>query len=635
MRFTDFMIYDAAAQELYSDPSSQHRFRDCLARLSETARRFPGKFWTEAAQRDVRKGVAFKSQSLDDTEHSVFAQRLADRLQTKPAKGNYGDFLHQGILKQGEVLGNMQWDNWEIIKKAMELGGMNPNDISDSQKSPAERHALISKIDWRNVTLPALKAKLGPSFRVPDDWKRAFEIAELKRIKAAAEAGQPITDPQERKLLGVWRTLEVQLGGDEGQRSQILPSGPKNDVGMTRLPMSQADRTRFYKTLTGTNEGVETPLQLSPESAFNYLTRYGVEVVTDNEAADLYLARILQDLKNKNAFIPSTARGGEADAKRWRDSAARSWGGFLPAARSYDPSNAPGVAQRIGGMTTRGFRTRANPSGRRVPYGYPEPEELHWPEKSDEMPGVKYVIDAPSSEIANEEVNAYYRSGTPEANAAVEKELLKPAKDAVNWLRQKGWIDDPAKMDDYAQAVAVGMLNRTGAIPNWRTNVGFRRATASMLARRYASQGWPGAAKERTGHMGGGQDQPDAMDQAAGSNRTGGEDQFSRIQGGAAKARAAIQKAIASVLDIDTAGMGDDEEKFVDAIDSLSDPDQAVRALDVLDRLSARHAAALPQVRKAVDRIRQHLEPLMSRVRGDAGGLGEWTGSAATNWTRA
>ena len=66
-----------------------------------------------------------------------------------------------------------------------------------------------------------------------------------------------------------------------------------------------------------------------------------------------------------------------------------------------------------------------------------------------------------------------------------------------------------------------------------------------------------------------------------------------------------------------------------------ADPAQAVRALDTLDRLSARHAAALPQVRKAVDRIKGHLDPLMAKVRGDAGGLGEWTRAAATNWTRA
>jgi hypothetical protein len=380
---------------------------------------------------------------------------------------------------------------------------------------------------------------------------------------------------------------------------------------MTRLPMSRADRQRFYGVLTGTNEAVvptERPLRLSPQSAYVYLTRYGVDVVPDEEATDQYLTRILQDLRNRTAFIPSSAKGSEADRKRWRDSTSRSWGGFLPAARGYDPANAPGVAQRISGMTTRGFRTRPNPSGRRVPYAYGDPEEFEWPGGSDEMPGVKYVIDAPSQEVPNEEINAYYRSGTPEANAAVEQELMRPARDAVLWLRKQGWISDPAKIDDYTQAVAAGMLARTGSIPKWRANVAFRRATASMLARRFASQGWPSETKERTGQIA-------AVDTATGRGR-GGEDAFASVQGGAAKARAAIQKAIASLLDIDTSNMGgEDEAKFVDAIDSLSDPAQAARALDALDRLSARHAAALPQVRTAVDRIQRHLKPLMTKVR--------------------
>lgn len=193
---------------------------------------------------------------------------------------------------------------------------------------------------------------------------------------------------------------------------------------------------------------------------------------------------------------------------------------------------------------------------------------------------------------------------------------MKPARDAVKWLKGKGWISDPGRIDDYVQDVVLGMLARTGAVPNWRSNVGFRRTTASMLARRYASQGWPAATKERTGQMSGGNEQPTTLDQAAGSNRQGGEDEFSRMQGGAARARAAIQKAIASVLDIDTTRMGDDEEKFVDAIDSLSDPDQAIRALHVLDRLSAQHSTALPQVRKAVERIHRHLDPLIGRMGG-------------------
>ena len=235
MNFTDFLIFDAAATAVYDDPSSQHRFRDCLTRLAETARQWPGKFLVaEAAKKDSRKGVAFRQKSLDDTEHSVFAQRLADRLPTKTAKGNYGDFLHQSVLRQGEVLGGMQWDTWEIAKKALELGGVNPEAITDPKITPAQRHAMVGKINWQNVTLPALKAKLGPSFKVDDAWKRAFGIAKLNRIKAAVEAGQPITDPHERKLLGIWRTLEVQLGGDEGdQPSQILAAGPKNN-GLTQ-----------------------------------------------------------------------------------------------------------------------------------------------------------------------------------------------------------------------------------------------------------------------------------------------------------------------------------------------------------------------------------------------------------------
>ena len=52
------------------------------------------------------------------------------------------------------------------------------------------------------------------------------------------------------------------------------------------------------------------------------------------------------------------------------------WGGFLPPARFYDPGNDPGFAQWLAGMTTRGFKMRTNPSGRRVPAGYNEPEEI-------------------------------------------------------------------------------------------------------------------------------------------------------------------------------------------------------------------------------------------------------------------
>jgi hypothetical protein len=556
-------------------------------------------FFIEAAQRDARKGVAFKSKALDDLEHGVFAQRFAAKLQTSPA--DYGKFLHQGILQQGEVLGDMKWEEWEVTKKALELGGINPDDLTKT--TPAQRLALVGKINWQNVTLPKLKAKLGPAFQVPDDWKRQFGIAKLKNIKATVEKGRPITDPHERRLLGIWRTLEVQLAGN------ILPAGAKGDVGMTRLPMSPEDRKRFYKVLTGTNESVTTPLQLSPESAYEYLVKYGAEVISDDEAEDLYLTRILNNLKNKEAFIPSFPRESEADRRRWRDSAARSWGGFLPAARFYDPGNTPGFAQRITGMTTRGFKTRTNPSGRQVPYAYPEPEEFQWPDTED-IPSIKYSIDVPSQEVPDEEINAFYRSRTPEANAAVQQELVKPARDALGWLKHRGWDMDPARMDDYTQQIVMGMMNRTASVPNWRKNIGFRRATASMLARRFASQGWPSEKKERTGRAA-------ALDTTPASSYGSGEDRFTMMRASAATARQVIQRAIASLLDTDTSDMGVDEDEFVDALDSLNDPGKAMEALDVLDRLATRYAKVLPEVRKAVDRIRRHLEPLMRRVRAD------------------
>ncbi len=230
------------------------------------------------------------------------------------------------------------------------------------------------------------------------------------------------------------------------------------------------------------------------------------------------------------------------------------------------------------------------------------------------MPGIKYSIDVASQEMPDPAINAFYSKQTPEAVEAVEKELIKPARDAVTWLKKKGWNIDPARLDDYVQQVVMGMLARTGSVPNWRSNVGFRRATASMLARRYASQGWPMETKEKTGRLAGGEDHPGI--EATGSNRGGGEDEFSRIRGGTARAREAIQRAIAFLLDADTSKMGDDEEKFVDAIEQLNDPDEAMDALDVLDRLSARYATALPQVRRAVERIKRQLEPLLGKVRG-------------------
>ena len=128
-----------------------------------------------------------------------------------------------------------------------------------------------------------------------------------------------------------------------------------------------------------------------------------------------------------------------------------------------------------------------------------------------------------------------------------------------------------------------------------------------MLARRYASQGWPSATKEKAGQA--------VVGRATGSGRGGGEDEFNRIRAGAGKAREVIQRAIAALLDADTSAMGDDEAAFVDALDSLNDPAKAMDALDTLDRLSTRHEKSLPQVRRAVRRIQRHLEPLLGKVR--------------------
>ena len=92
---------------------------------------------------------------------------------------------------------------------------------------------------------------------------------------------------------------------------------------------------------------------------------------------------------------------------------------------------------------------------------------------------------------------------------------------------------------------------------------------------------------------------------------------FSRMRAGAATARHVIQRAIVTLLDTDTSDMGADEEKFVDALKSLHDPSKAMDALDVLDRISHQYASVLPQVRKAVDRIRPYVQLLVSRVRSD------------------
>ena len=72
--------------------------------------------------------------------------------------------------------------------------------------------------------------------------------------------------------------------------------------------------------------------------------------------------------------------------------------------------------------------------------------------------------------------------------------------------------------------------------------------------------------------MGRGEEQPSILAQATGSNRGGGEDAFTNIQASAANARQVIQRAVATLLDADTSSMGNDEEDFVTAIESLNSP---------------------------------------------------------------
>ena len=92
--------------------------------------------FAEAAQRDTRKGVAFKQKSLDDLGHRVFAQRLAQRLPATSGWMDYGDYLRNSVRSQGDVLGDMNWEKWEVTKAAMELCGVNPGRPHRPQDNP-------------------------------------------------------------------------------------------------------------------------------------------------------------------------------------------------------------------------------------------------------------------------------------------------------------------------------------------------------------------------------------------------------------------------------------------------------------------------------------------------------------------
>lgn len=178
-------------------------------------------FLAEAAH--ARKGIAFKAKALDDMEHAVLAQRLAQMLPAKSA--DYNDFLRRSVRTQGDILGEMKWEEWEVAKVALELGGVNPEIITDPRTTPAERHALIGKIKWDAVTVPKLKEELGASFQVPDDWKRPFGIAKLKKIKVAVDDDLSL-ERGEKKLLGIWRTLEGQLGDQQTMAQTIAGAAP-------------------------------------------------------------------------------------------------------------------------------------------------------------------------------------------------------------------------------------------------------------------------------------------------------------------------------------------------------------------------------------------------------------------------
>jgi len=210
----------------------------------------------------------------------------------------------------------------------------------------------------------------------------------------------------------------------------------------------------------------------------------------------------------------------------------------------------------------------------------------------------KYVIDAhlrnrrrqPQCVLSDTEAKGRFREGDAEA-----------CEGCRQLLRNKGWIDDPTRVNDLVQDVVMAMMGRTGSIPNWRPT------PAIAEARRVCSLDvlpprWPSATKEKTGRMGR-EDRPDLVQTATGSNRTAARP-VQPDQGGAQSPQA-IQKAIASILDLDTSNMGDDEEKFVDAIDSW-----ATRAGGQGTEYSGqalRSTCSGTHKSHAVDRIQRHL----------------------------
>ena len=118
----------------------------------------------EAAKNDSRKGVAFKQKALDDLETGVFASRLADKLQEKPAKGSYGDFLYRSVRSQGDVLGDMNWEMWEVrivlasqtrrLPAIVGAAKMNSTEFGAGRPKPAKSFREPSPTCWMPTRLP-------------------------------------------------------------------------------------------------------------------------------------------------------------------------------------------------------------------------------------------------------------------------------------------------------------------------------------------------------------------------------------------------------------------------------------------------------------------------------------------------
>ena len=178
-----------------------------------------------------------------------------------------------------------------------------------------------------------------------------------------------------------------------------------------------------------------------------------MEVVSDEEATDLYLARILKDLRNKTAFIPSSAKGKRGRQKtlagfRRTDPGAVS----LPAGQMLRPWQLAGIRPMACRDDHQGFQDEDEPQWPKSSLRLPEPEEVG---RSDEMPGIKYSIDVPSQEIPDEEINAFYRSRTAGSHRRRRKGIGQASQGCRELAETQGLgTSTPAKIDDFVQDVS-------------------------------------------------------------------------------------------------------------------------------------------------------------------------------------